>query len=92
MLQRSRRHGKNTGKNGIKKNLNGPDYYNVFSHQEPDILECEVKCTLRVTAVNKASECNEIPAEVFTSLKNDAIKVLHSLSQQVWKIQQWPED
>ena len=76
-----------------KKDLNDPDYYNgMVSHPEPDILECEVKCTLRVTAVNKASGCNEIPAEVFRSLKNDAIKVLHSLCQQVWKTQQWPED
>ena len=60
--------------------------------KRPDILEYEVKWALRSTAVNKASGCNEIPAEVFRSLKNDAIKVLHSLCQQVWKTQQWPED
>ena len=89
--KRSRRDGKNTWKNGIKKDLNEPDYYNVVSYQEPDILKCEVKCTLTVTAVNKASGCNEIPAAVFRSLKNDAIKVLRSLCQQVWKTQQWPE-
>ena len=67
MLQRSRRDGKNTWKKEwYKKDLNEPDYYNVVvSHQEPDILECEIKFTLRVTAVNKASGCNEIPAEVF---------------------------
>ena len=66
-----------------KKDLNEPDYYNVVSYQEPDILMCEVKCTLTVTAVNKASGCNEIPAELFKSPKDDAINVLHSLCQQI---------
>ena len=82
-MKRSRRDGKNTWKKErYKKDLNEPDYYNVVvSHQEADILECEIKFTLRVTAVNKASGCNEIPAEVFRSLKDDAIKVLHSLCQ-----------
>ena len=74
-----------------KKDLNELDYYNgVVSHPEPDILECEVKWALRSTAVNRASGCDEIPAELFKSLKDDAIKVLHSLCQQIWKTQQWP--
>ena len=76
-----------------KKDLNELDYYNgVVSHPEPDILEWEVKQALRSTDVDKASGCNEIPAELFKSLKDDAIKVLHSLCRQVWKIQQWPQD
>ena len=63
----------------------------MVSYPDPDILECEVKLDLRSTAVNKASGCNEIPAELFTSLADDAIKVLHSLCQQIWKTQQWPQ-
>ena len=71
-----------------KKDLNEPDYYDgVVSHPEPDILECKVKWALRSTAVNKVSGCNEIPADLFKSLKDDAIKVLHSLHQQIWKTQ-----
>ena len=64
----------------------------VASHPEPNILECEVKWALESTVVNKASGCDEIPAELFKSLKDDAIKVLHSLCQQIWKTQQWPQD
>ena len=76
-----------------KKDLNEPDYYDtVVSHPEPDTLECEVKWALRSTAVNKASGCDEISAELFKSLKDDAIKVLHSLCQQIWKAQQWSQD
>ena len=64
----------------VQKDINEPDYYDgVVTHPEPDILECEVKWALRRTAVNKASGCNEIPAELFKSLKDGAIKVLHSL-------------
>ena len=93
MLGRSRRDGKNTWKNCIKKDLNKPDYYDsVVSHPEPDILECEVKWALRSTAVSKASGCDQVPAELFKSLKDDAVKVLHSLFQQIWKTQQWPQD
>ena len=55
-------------------------------------LECEVMWALRSTAVNKTSGCDEIPAELFISLKEDAIKVLHSLCHQIWKTEQWPED
>ena len=90
MLKRSRREGKNTWKKCIKKIL--MNYYDgVDSHPEPDILECEVKWALKSTAVNKASGCNEIPSELFKSLNGDAIKVLHSLYQQIWKTQQWPQ-
>ena len=76
-----------------KKDLNELDYYDgVVSHLEPNILECEVKWALRSTAVNKASAFDEIPAELFRSLKGDAIKILHSLCQQIWKTQLWPQD
>ena len=76
-----------------KRDLNELDYYDgVISHAEPDILECKVKWALRRTAVNKASGCDEIPAELFKSLMEDATKVLHSLYQQVWKTQQWLQD
>ena len=73
-----------------KKDLNESDYYDgVVTHPEPDILECKVKWALRSTAlVNKASRCDEISAGLLTSLKEDAIKVLHSLCQQIWKTQQ----
>ena len=70
----------------------------MASRPEPDILECEVKWALRSAAVNKASGCYQIPAELFKSLKADALKslrnskVLHSLCQQIWKTQQWPQD
>ena len=88
-----KRDGKNRQKNSIKIYPDEPDYYDgVVSHPEPDILECEVKWALRSTAVNKASGYNEIPAERFKSLKDDAIKVLYSLYQQIWKTQQWPQD
>ena len=76
-----------------KKDLKEPDYYySVVSHLEPDILEWEVKWVSGSTAITKASGCNEIPAELFKSPKEDAIKVLHSLCQQIWKTQQWPQD
>ena len=64
----------------------------MVSHPEPDILECKVKWALRSAAVNKPSGWDEIPAELFKSLKDDAIKVLHSLWQQIWKTQQQPQD
>ena len=76
-----------------KEALNELDYYDdVISHPEPDILKCEVKWALRSIAVNKASGCDKIPAELFKSLKDDAIKVLRSLCQQIWKTQQSPHD
>ena len=75
------------------KDLNKLDQYDgVVSHPESDILECEVRWSLRSSAINKASGCDEIPAELFKSLKDDAIKALHSLCQQIWKTQQWPQD
>ena len=71
-----------------KKDLNEPDYYDgVVSHPEPDILESEVKLALESTAVNKASGCDKISVELFKTLKDDAIKVLHSICQQIWKTQ-----
>ena len=76
-----------------KKDLNESNYYNgVVSHPEPDIMECKVKRALRNTAVNKTSGCDEIPTELFKSLKEDAIRVLHALFQQLWKTHQWPQD
>ena len=70
-----------------------PDYYDgVVSHPGPDILECEVKWALGITAVNKTSGCNRIQVELFNILKDDAIKVLHSIRQQIWKTQQQPQD
>jgi len=76
-----------------KKGLNDPDNHNgVITHQEPDILECEVKWALESIATNKASGGHEIPAEVFQILKDDTVKVLHSVCQQMWKTQQWPQD
>ena len=76
-----------------KKDLNEPDYdKGVICHPKPDILECKVKWALRSTAVNKARGYDEIPAELFKSLKDDAIKVLHSLCQKIWMTQQWPQD
>ena len=74
------------GRTVSKKNLNEPDYYDgVVSHPESDFLESEVKWALGSTSVNKASGCDGIPVELFKTLKDDAIKVLHSIFQQVWK-------
>ena len=76
-----------------KKDLTELDYYDgVVSQPEPEILESEVKWALGSTAVIKASGCNGIPLELFKNLKDDTIKVLHSICQQVWKTQQWPQD
>ena len=76
-----------------KKDLNELDYYDgMVSHPELDILECEVKWVLRSTAVNNANGCDQIPAELFKFLKDDGIKVLHLLCQQIWKTQQWAQD
>ena len=76
-----------------KKDLHDPENHNgVITHLEPDILECEVKWALGSSTMNKASEENEIPAELFQILKEVAMKVLHSICQQIWKTQQWPQD
>ena len=64
----------------------------MITHLEPDILECEVKWASGSITVNKASGGDEIPAELFQILKDDAVKVLHSICQQIWKTQQWPQD
>ena len=76
-----------------KKDLHDPDNYNgVITHLEPDILECEVKWALRSIIMNKASGGDGIPFELFQILKDDAVKVLHSIYKQIWKTQQWPQD
>ena len=64
----------------------------MITHLEPDILECEVKWALESITTNKASGGDGIPVELFQILKGDAVKVLHSICQQVWKTQQWPQD
>ena len=64
----------------------------MITHLEPDILECEVKWALGSITTNKASEGDGIPVELFQILEDDAVKVLHSLCQQIWKTQQWPQD
>ena len=76
-----------------KKDLHNPDNHNgVITHLEPDILECEVKWALGSITTNEASGGNRIPVELFQILKDDAVKVLHSICQQIWKTQQWPQD
>ena len=76
-----------------KKELHDPDNHDdVITHLEPDILECEVKWPLRSITTNKASGGDGIPVELFQMLKDDAVKVLHSICQQIWKTQQWPQD
>ena len=62
----------------------------MITHLEPDILECEAKWALEIITANKASGGDGIPAELFQILKDDAVKVLHSICQQIWKTQQWP--
>ena len=64
----------------------------VITHLEPHILECEVKWALESITMNKASAGHRIPVELFQTLKDDAVKVLHSICQQIWKTQQWPQD
>ena len=76
-----------------KKDLHDPDNHNhMLTHPEPDILECEVKWVLGRITMNKASAGDGIPVELFQILKDDAVKVLHSMCQQIWKTQQWPQD
>ena len=76
-----------------KKDLHDPDNHDgVITHLEPNILECEVKWALESITTNKASGGDRIPAELFQILKDDAVKVLHSICQQIWKTQQWPLD
>ena len=75
------------------KDLHDPDnHVGVTTHLEPDILECELKWALGSITTYKASEGDGIPVELFQILQDDAVKVLHSICQQVWKTQQWPQD
>ena len=74
-----------------KKDLHDPDNHNgVITHLEPDILKCEDKWALESITMNKASGGDGIPVELFQILEDDAVKVLHSICQQIWKTQQWP--
>ena len=76
-----------------KKDLHDPDNHDgVITHLEPDILECEVKSALGSITTNKASGGDGISAELFQILKDDAVKVPHSICQQIWKTHQWPQD
>ena len=76
-----------------KKGLNDPDNHDcVDTHLEPDILECGIKWVLGNITINKASGGDGIPAELLQIVKDDAIKGLHSICQQIWKTQQWPQD
>ena len=76
-----------------KKYLHDPDNHDdVITNLEPDILECEVKWAFESITMNKASGADGIPVELFQNLKDNAVKVLHSIWQQIWKTQQWPQD
>ena len=76
-----------------KKDLHDPDNHDdVITHLEPDILECEVKWALESITTNKASGSDGIPVELFQILKDDAMKVLHSICQQIWKTREWTQD
>ena len=76
-----------------KKDLHDPDSHDGgITHLKPDILECEVKWALGSITTNKASGGDGMPVELFQMLKDDAVKVLHSMCQQIWKTQQWPQD
>ena len=76
-----------------KKYFHDPDNHDgVITHLEPDILECEVKLALESITTNKANGDDRIPVELFQILKDDAVKVLHSICQQIWKTQQWPQE
>ena len=76
-----------------KKDLHDPDNHDgVITHLEPDILECEVRWALESITTNKANGSDGIPVKLFQILKHDSVKVLHSICQQIWKSQQWPQD
>ena len=76
-----------------KKDLNDPGNHDgVLTHLQPDILECELKWALGSITTNIANGSDGIPVELFKILKDDAVKVLHSIYQQIWKTQQWPQD
>ena len=76
-----------------KKDLHDPDNHDsVITHLEPDILECKVKWALGSNTTNKGSGGDGIPVKLFQIIKDDAVKVLHSICQQIWKTQQWPQE
>ena len=76
-----------------KRDLHNPDNHDdLITHIDPDILECKVKQDFRSITVNNASGGDGIPVELLQILKDDVVKVLHSICQQIWKIQQWPHD
>ena len=82
-----------THRRTVKKDILDPDNHDgVTSHLEPDILECEVKWALGSITTNKAGRGDGIPVELFQILKDDAVKVLLSICQQIWKTQKWPQD
>ena len=82
-----------THRNSVQQNLHDPDNHDgVITHLEPDILDCEDEWALESITTNKASGSDGIPVELFQILKNDAVKVLHSICQQIGKTQQWPQD
>ena len=84
---------RNNTQNSTKKDLHDPDNHDgVITHLESDSLECEIKWDLGSITTNKASRGDGIPGESFQILKDDAMKVLHSICQQIWKIQPWPQD
>ena len=88
-----RRGGKNTQRGTVQKDLHNPDNHNgVITHLVPDILKCEVNWALESITTNKASGGDGIPVELFQILKDEAVKMLHSICQQIWKTQQWPQD
>ena len=99
MLQNSRNDGHRVSKvvriyrRTVQKNLHDQDNHDgVITHLEPDILECEVKWALESITMNKTSGGDGIPIELFQILKDDAVKALHSICQQIWKTQQYPQD
>ena len=76
-----------------KKNLHDPDNHSgVITNLDSDILECEVKWALEGITTNKISGCDGVPVELFQILKDDSLKMLHSICQQIWKTQEWPQD
>ena len=87
-----RRGGKNTQNNCTKRIFNPDNHNGVITNLEPDILEYEVKWALGSITKNKASGGDGIPVELFQIMKDDAVKVLHLIRQQIWKTQQWPQD
>ena len=92
MLFRSKKKWQEYTEEKYKKCLHEPNNHDgVITHLEPDILECEVKWALGSITTNKASRDDGIPDELFQIIKDDAVQMLHSICQQIWKTQQWPQ-